>query len=370
MIKLFVLPIIVSISLYMAKYTSFSPIYFIYILASYIGILSLFLYRNLRLTLDVLLILMCSIILTVFHFEYMFTGTYINFILGAIGYSLLRIYSKYTFSMIVFFRYSIILSLILIILDTIYRLTNPGAPYLDTFDYYYIPEDRWFYLYKYNSILFRDSNTVALLILNLVFPMLIFNRLLFSSNMNMVNIMALIFFILLLLTFSRAGIIAFLFGIIFYFLYNRTKGIKLYLIVCLLFIKFLATVFIISQEDLSFQSKLFIYDMLLKYIMDKFYESQFITGIGLQKSYEILGIYTHALIATSLIEAGVVFFISYTAFLLYILIRYKNSKIILVPNLVASLSYFLYLGSPFFFVPLAIVINYEEITKRKNTVLN
>ncbi len=366
---IYIILLVCTISLYFAKYTSFSPVYFFYLLAVYLYTLTLFLKNKFRLPSDSLLLLLALFVLTVFHYTDILTGSYVNFGISVAGYTIIRSIKIEKINILLkYFKYSIYISVYLLIIDTIYRLLNPSIP--NYIEINYIPEDRWFYLYKYNSILFRDSNTSALIALSLFFSTLALriDKKLFSRTSYILTSLLLVG--LIILSFSRASIIGFLLGLLYYFflLYsNRLKNIyKYYIYVCvlILFSSFAFFLFELFKHDPSFLSKL----LILKRSIDFVFESDTIKllfGIGLQKSKEILGIYTHNLFITAYIEGGFIFGVIFSLFFIYVYLRYPNARILLVPVFITSMSYYLYLGAPFLFVPLSIIVNYEEFMRRK-----
>jgi hypothetical protein len=113
--------------------------------------------------------------------------------------------------------------------------------------------------------------------------------------------------------------------------------------------------------DDSLLSKFYILSLFCKYISSADVWNLML-GVGLDNSPAVFdGIYSHIHIVTAIVEFGFIGFSLIIGFLLFCLVtsRFKAGYVI-VPNLILGLSYFLYLGSPFIFVPIALVIMLER----------
>lgn len=339
----------ISIAFYLAKVSEFSPLYLCYIAllipSAYVCIKS----KLLNFTFDIKCALAILTYICTFHFTSIETGEFINLFLGLVGYIFIRMVS-YKISneqLIYIFKWMLRVSIILLVLDSIYRITNPTHPNKEVINTL-MEGNSWFYLYKFNSLMFADSNTTALIVVILLFGILSLHNLDIKKFKEEI-----IFLILILLScFSRSAVISVLITYCFYFYKTSLRKI-LYIFSA----SFIALVFMINFVieyflDGSFQSKFLIIDLLLNKLTDlSFYEILF--GIGIGNSEEFLGIFPHIFLFTWFLETGVLGVILIASFLY--LFSKKIDYLIPVAAMIMGLSYFLYLGTPFLFVPMALV---------------
>jgi len=123
-----------------------------------------------------------------------------------------------------------------------------------------------------------------------------------------------------------------------------------------------------SQDD-SFLSKIDILERLaFHYAHTPTLLRDLVFGVGIGESIDNLGIYSHILLVTLVFEFGLTGAFLYVSFLVIVLRNYPLSRWPLGALLVTSLSYFLYVGGPFFFVPLAVLVNFERSAAHTATV--
>lgn len=200
----------------------------------------------------------------------------------------------------------------LYIFESIYRITHPeiNEAMLANAD-----ESLMFYQYKFNSIMFFDSNFVGLSLISFI----AFIDIVYTNNKLK---FFLIFFavVLLILTLSRAAYIA----VAFYFplKYFRLK-IKIAAVVFILIIGLYFFNGILS--DGSFLSKLKILDYFFEYLhsVDLF---SFLFGSGIGSSLDVLGIGSHNLFVLMIVEYGFVFFVWFLFFVTYNIIKTSMSS--------------------------------------------
>jgi hypothetical protein len=357
----------ICISLYAAKLTEYSPIYFVYIIVLPISYLFLLPNgRTISMNLDVILIFLLLIYVLLFHFIHLNNGTAINLIVSLLGYIYFRLV-KFKISLK---QYSTILSamvvfnLVLISLDSIYRILNPTHPNVDKIDLYAGSQDKWFYLYKFNSLMFSDSNGTALVLVVLLFTVLSLPKNYFTfSKVKMYYIIV----FLILMTFSRAAYLVTIFGFLSYRLGSFSRVTKLMLRSFLIFSIITATSFfysILSTDD-SFSVRLDIIRLLID-LQSKADFTSILIGVGPGQGEDTLGIYTHIFYLTYILELGIVGLTLILIFFFLYMIRYNN--IVLFPVLTIGFSFFLYLGTPFLFVPLALIANIYDL--KRNYIQN
>lgn len=355
----------VSITFYLAKFTSISPIYVIYLVMLF-PIMIIYIYVDkIIITVDSVLLffLFLYILLSfIFNHELKINGEIINITTAILAYIYIRsIKDKISITTIInSFNLLLWISTITIAVSSIYRILNPFAP-LATMRYIDKNEDMLFYLYKYNSLLFADSNTSALILLVMYFSIITIEK--YSTIEVNYKILKLFIIILLISTLSRSAFFALVFSLMIIKLREvRSIVIKISILTFILFIVIYISSLI--MKDPSFLSKLEILDLVEKYINSSSYDELFF-GIGAGNAIKKLEIYTHSLYLTYLVEEGIFGFFLFFIFIFYYV--YKFSWIIILPVLVASISYFLYLGTPFLFVPLALTANLIE---KRNVIEN
>lgn len=353
-----------SITFYASKFTQFSPIYIIYIFIFPLAIYTIVRNKFITYSLDAMIALILIIYISLTQFQYLFSGEFINLFISLYSYIYIRInVNKFSEEILLkIFNKMLWISIILLSIDSIYRIMNPSAPTAEAFAALEASENLFFYLYKFNSLMFADSNTTALICLILIFT--IFSIQKEIKNVYYKNEK----FILLLLLFSclsRAAILSLIVGLIFLLLFNSniSKIVKTFF----LFLLIIATVFVVVFNDSlitdeSLKSKFQIIIMVYLKIQTLSF-SELLFGIGFTQVESFLGIYSHLLILTYLIECGIIGLLIFLTFIGFYIFKYNS--IVLLPILVVSLSYFLYAGTPFLFIPLAIIANIIDFKRRK-----
>lgn len=209
--------------------------------------------------------------------------------------------------------YFLNISCVFLTLEMVYRISFPAYRIESNV------EGEWFYPYKINSFMFQDSNFVALHIFCLLYVSLIFK----------LNKHALIFLILIFLTFSRSamlgGVLAYL-----YYLSMNTKYMPLvkpvfYLATISIFTYLVLHIDIIT--DGSFLSKIYIVDEAWRYMYNNFSLFQFLFGNGLAQTYDALGIGAHNIAVVLVFETGIIGTIIYLLyFLTFFFFRIESDR--------------------------------------------
>jgi hypothetical protein len=255
----------------------------------------------------------------------------------------------------------IVFNLVILGIDSLYRLLNPTHPDVDKIALYADSQDKWFYLYKFNSLMFSDSNDTALVLIVLFFTVLSMPGQYFSLSKFKVY---LVLIFLILMTFSRAAYFVAILGFLNYKIASFTRLNKL-IIHSVLVISGIISISIIYSlllSDDSFAVRLDIISMIYD-LQSKSSFSKLLIGLGPGQGEEALGIYTHIFYLTYILELGFLGLILILTF--FFLYMYRFGNIVLFPVLTIGLSFFLYLGTPFLFVPLALIANIYDLQRNK-----
>lgn len=358
----------ISITFYTAKLTSYSPIYLIYMFMFPFMIMCVLKKRYIAYSADVVVVFFLLIYILSTQFNYILTGPFINLFIALIGYIYIRIIKNKLEekTLIKIIENMTRISIILLILDSVYRLMNPGVPNPEQFEYISNSERIWFYMYKFNTLMFADSNTTALIALILLFSTLSLEQYINTKSYKYEK-----FFLFLIIVFaiSRSAYIGLFIGLLFFYYKNLKLVYKMiyvfFTIVIVVYISLLLSFYL--ENDGSFNSKFHIISLVLSKI-NFFSLSDFLFGIGMDQSSSFLGISTHILLLTYFIETGLIGLLIFSIFISIYL--YKYNGIILTPILISSLSYFLYLGTPFLFIPLALIANLIDLRNKGKYIEN
>jgi hypothetical protein len=241
----------------------------------------------------------------------------------------------------------ILFTVFLLFCDSLWRITHAGPPSddIDIDSYVYEGSKKWFYIYKYNSLMFTDSNSTGLIIISTL--MLQFQTLKYKLKFK--NILLFLSILILLSTIARSAFIAIIFGVLI--LKVRRKYI-IYLVPFLLTASFFFILYF--SEDGSLNNKVKVIDYIQEFITSSDI-TQILFGVGLGNSTELLHITPHILFVEYFFGGGVFGLLCFFLFiiLLYFYLSDFSSKVLLV-SMVAALSYYTYGGTPFLFVPIAL----------------
>jgi hypothetical protein len=155
-----------------------------------------------------------------------------------------------------------------------------------------------FYMFKFHGIMFMDSNFSGFFaMINFAFSLYLMDKkfIVFSKAFMFLQ------FILILLNFSRAAIIATIMLMLFLFYRNQTLIIKIILVFMSIFI--ICFLFIFVASDASGASKINIFQKTMDYLKHVSIK-QLLFGNGIGSSLDLLGIDAHNFISGQLIELG------------------------------------------------------------------
>lgn len=252
-----------------------------------------------------------------------------------------------TKSIIKFSKWLLDFSILLLIAEAALRIRNPIIKSAET-------EQNAFYRFKYNSIMYQDSNYVGVFILVLFF----FTIYLESKHDMCLKKEKICYLILSVLTFSRSAIIV-VFSIGFLFDKTIDKFLK---VIVLLFSSIVGIYLAISYIliDASFISKLDIIKWSFEFFVEKASLYMKLFGYGLGHSIDNIGIGSHNLFVTYIMETGIVGFIFWGMSLMSILkLTKKNAYYIIIPFLIAGFSFASHFA-PFLYCTFSIMIALEN----------
>ncbi len=252
-------------------------------------------------------------------------------------------------------------SAIILLVECAWRLTHPNSNYAI---FEGSGDVRWIYQYKFGGLMYMDSNAVAIHIIIILF----FIYYLEIEQGERWTKTKLLFLILLILTFSRAGWIGGLLGWVYIrFLRKQSPGFYLINSVFLLVSFFLFYKFYLEnriESDLSLQSKLEIISNVYRYLSDASFQ-EILFGIGFSNSSERLGIYAHNFFMVFLIESGVIGLLLMIFLLIqFVLTTKRKALFIIIPFLITTLSSTITF-MPFLYVAMALIFLLEK-SKTKN----
>lgn len=245
---------------------------------------------------------------------------------------------------------------ILLVVECIWRITHPLS-IVNSSGIDITGEVLWIYPYKINSIMYQDSNFVALVILVVLF---------FCSYLQTITgkkywFVKLILLVLLVLTFSRSAWVSAIFTFLILRYFN-TFTLKTFLGTLLLATG--SVVFLIFfAKDESYLSKFRIVEAAINsFVNFPFYT--ILVGIGFGNTVDILFVGAHNIALTFLLESGVIGLLLYSTLLYGFLKATKGkAKYIMIPYLLAAFSAFSH-ANPFFVVPLSLIYFLEKDENR------
>lgn len=246
-------------------------------------------------------------------------------------------------------------SLPLLIFEACYRLLNPIWKPNSFVDYHKYPE-LFFYPYKLNSIMYQDSNFVAVFILVLFFLTIYLK----NSHNEPLRFERQLLFLLALATISRAAIIVLIFFWIFDYV-RKIKGNQIKIIIAgIVFITVLVFLYVFALNDESTHIKFASFIRTFN-VLDKMSFFNIIFGNGIGNSAVLLGgVSAHNIIEALLVETGII------GLFLFMMVQLKISKLsqhkadyIIFPFLLVGMSLFVN-AAPYYYAILALIVTLEQ----------
>ncbi|HAT7659164.1 O-antigen ligase family protein [Enterobacter hormaechei subsp. xiangfangensis] len=351
--------------IYLTKLTPFSPVYFAFILICLKLVLGFIQNANFQATKYSLL---CGlfILFSFFLFLNSSPGLVINIIITImspiiVSYYCRNRYIKAHTLLNIFLLYGVIF-----VIDGLWRLSHPYLDNVEKLDSLGIG----FQIYKVNSLMYLDSNFVGLEAVFILSVIVYLMKELRLSGYYFLKYLTVISCLILgvLLTFSRAAIIAMIIMFVVNLLLSNRRLVLLsfFLVPAFLFIV-IEVVLSKFENDISFASKFHIISYTLDYISTASLTNIFF-GVGIGNSIDAIGMGAHNLIVTFFIESG---FFGLTLFLILLSVNcyYLKSDafIVVMPFMIAAMS----LGTtalPYFFTFSFLCSLYK--TKQFDIILN
>ncbi|ENM5901530.1 O-antigen ligase family protein [Vibrio mimicus] len=287
--------------------------------------------------------------LTLFSFVILLYTSKINvwsyYLIGFVSFYYLMMFSSNISNerLRLIIRHVVFLTLIISVSDTLYRFLFPKYEYIDAI----IGkgnDDLIFYAYKH-SFFFQDSNFIGLYLIS-VFFLLLNNSNCFSKNLFLFSSISI--FVLIVLTFSRAAIVAVLIGLLYCFYIKRLNGknklmlsfLMIFLLSIILFIMQLYDGYnlIGSETDGSLLTKFYILDKFFLTISEREIYI-FLFGWGFNNTMDYWGIAAHNLFFTLILESGIIGFMIFISPFLYYAYNYKMVSPQVLSIFVTSLSF-------------------------------
>jgi O-antigen ligase len=199
------------------------------------------------------------------------------------------------------------------------------------------------YLFKFHGV-YGDANEIG------VIAVIIFSVAFFQYKYGIITKKYVILnFIFVILTISRAAIIAAIFLVLFYnVFYKNSVFIKFFSIGILFMI--LLLVFFIFSNDASFGTKVDIYQKTLNYLVNPVFPEN-LTGLGANRSVSVFGRYAHNIYSIMIVEYGLIgFFLFFGVIFSMVIDCRRNIFYVLLPYFIVAASFtpitlpFLYCG--------------------------
>ncbi|OCL85162.1 hypothetical protein AAW30_00306 [Arcobacter porcinus] len=364
-LNFFILFLIIPFSGFYITKLPLSPIYFFIMFGLYLYAIFILISSKIRVDNIILLAFtsLCYFLFSQLIFGEPIINTFLNVIFSIlvfiVVYTLLPTISSK--NIIRLSKYLIYFSLPLLIIEALYRIKYPSLEKIQLLQDAG-REDIMFYIYKFNSIMYQDSNFVAMFILSLFFFWIYLNNYLNKKE----YLISFLLMILLFATISRAAIISMFLFLIFYYYKEKIYRYRRIIFIFMIFMipMFYILLLNISKIDDSFASKFGIINKTFEY----FFNTNLINklfGVGFGNAIEAIGIGAHNFLITNLIEGGIIGLILMTVFWGYLVLKTKYKiGIVMFPFLIAGLS-FVSLAIPYLYVIFAIILVLES---RKNQI--
>lgn len=223
------------------------------------------------------------------------------------------------------------LSVILLIIETIWRFLHPDLHY----DQFIGVDSRWIYKYKMSGLMYSDSNGVGIHLIILLFFLYYWGD---KVNKKW-KWKKVILLILILLTFSRAAWAAAFLGVIYVEFFKGKNAVIFFIITGIggVLMAIFANTQLVTSDD-SFSSKLNIASLIIDYL-SKADLGSLLFGTGFFNSYEVLGRYPHNYWMVFLIESGLIgLSLLLSTYIQFFLMIKRPILKILIPFFIVSLS--------------------------------
>lgn len=246
----------------------------------------------------------------------------------------------------------IILVFILLFIEFVYRITHPK-------NFFWATEmSNFFYIYKFSSIMFYDTNETGF------FELIFFSFLLYLRDKKIINIqkkVLFVCFVMLCFTFSRAAVLGSVVLMFFLYILDKVNIFVKFIIISISFF-FIFLIINIFLMDGSFLTKIDIFERTYKYLLSCSVRN-LLLGVGMNNSMVALGgIYGHNYITLFIVEYGIIGFILLITLFLIMFTKCHATLYILIPYLITGLSFAPYF-LPYMYFFLGVIYNIERWNK-------
>ena len=251
-------------------------------------------------------------------------------------------------------QFSMLFAASLLIVDSGYRLLNPGLPLnANASEEVLLDRGDWFYLYKFGTIMFQDSNTTALIALCYYYVVVSARAHAIGRLRSSFFVLQIVFASLIVFSFSRAAIAALVVSELLRVKFNKYLKFFVFLLSSLLFVYYYDFSWLF--QDLSLGTK---FDIIAKaqsaFSELSFFESLF--GVGFGVSLDRFGFFAHNIYVEYLIGSGVLGLLVFLfVFFRIFAMTSMCNRYLIFSIAIVSMSYFLYAGTPFLFVSIAAI---------------
>jgi len=227
------------------------------------------------------------------------------------------------------------LSILYFLIEMLWRLSHPVYE-LNDIELVSDTGTGWYYPYKINSFIFTDSNYIALHIFCLIC----------ISLLARLRWQYFFLVLLMLLTFSRSGLLGAILSTLYFTMENSkySKILKPIFYISLLIVFLYLIVNISLLTDGSFLSKFFIYDASINYAKANFLIENYFFGIGLSKTFDLINIGAHSIWIVLIFETGflglLIYFMYFSLFYSKFYINSRRERV----NLLFFILVFLLMG--------------------------
>lgn len=198
-------------------------------------------------------------------------------------------------------RYFILFTILIIFIETLWRLTHPDFSPDGTSQDYREVEGLLFYAYKHTSIMFQDSNFVGTYALCGYFLyQYLLSRKFVRSKMPLI-----ILGVLIILTLSRSAILTVPIAYILIHVSSRNSSLVTRTLALIALISGVLVLLAKMASDVSFLSKFEIIELSISHLKESSL-SEILFGIGYGNTVNYFGIGAHNLFVTHLIESGII----------------------------------------------------------------
>lgn len=333
-----------------------SPIYISAILSVIFILLSFFRMKQLTVNIDdtILLAVGWIIYLVITQSIYQKNSAFYNLLFSIMYYILSMQITNYLSQkkIICYSKYMLDFSILLLMAEAILRITNPVIKATEI-------APNAFYRFKYNSIMYQDSNYVGVFILVLFFLIVYLE----AEHAICLRKEKMCYLILGILTFSRSIIIVIL---LFDLLFNK-KINKFYKSIAVFFASIFGIYWGLSYvlNDGSFISKIDIIKWAWNFYVETAQIYTQLFGYGLGHSIYYIGIGSHNVFVTYILETGIIGFMFFVIFLQRIFEHTRmKAYYIILPFLIAGFSFTSHFN-PFLYCVFSIIISLEKIKTKK-----